>query len=54
MFLADEHPLAVRWRTGSGRSWFMPLTRGKPVGYDANLMAFKFTMWNTANFAMPN
>ena len=24
----------------------MPLTRGKPIGYDADLMAFKFTMWN--------
>jgi Protein of unknown function (DUF1488) len=27
-------------------SWFMPLTRGKAVGYDADLMAFKFTMRN--------
>ena len=24
----------------------MPLTRGVAVGYDADLMAFKFTMWN--------
>ena len=24
----------------------MPLTRGKAVGYDADLMAFKFTMMN--------
>ena len=24
----------------------MPLRRGKAVGYDADLMAFKFTMWN--------
>ena len=27
-------------------SWFMPLTRGKAVGYDSDLMAFKFTMRN--------
>ena len=27
-------------------SWFMPLTRGKAVGYDADLMTFKFTMRN--------
>jgi hypothetical protein len=25
---------------------FMPLTRGEAVGYDADLMAFEFTMWN--------
>src|SRR5262245_48168395 len=25
---------------------FVPLTRGKAVGYDADLMAFKFTMRN--------
>ena len=24
----------------------MPLTRGEAVGYDADLMAFEFTMWN--------
>jgi hypothetical protein len=24
----------------------MPLTRGGAVGYDADLMAFEFTMWN--------
>ena len=24
----------------------MPLTRGEAVGYDADLMVFKFTMWN--------
>jgi len=24
----------------------MPLTRGEAVGYDADLMAFKFTMMN--------
>jgi hypothetical protein len=32
------------------RDWkgtgFMPLTRGKAIGYDADLMAFKFTMRN--------
>jgi Protein of unknown function (DUF1488) len=24
----------------------MPLTRGEAVGYDSDLMAFEFTMWN--------
>ena len=33
----------------------MPLTRGEAVGYDANLMVFKFTMRNgAANCAMPD
>ena len=42
-----------RWRTHAVRSngpWkgsqFVPLTRGEAVGYDADLMAFKFTMRN--------
>src|SRR4051794_15259709 len=30
-------------RKGTG---FMPLTRGEAIGYDADLMAFKFTMRN--------
>ena len=34
--------LTSRWK-GAG---FMPLTRGEAVGYDADLMAFKFTMRN--------
>jgi hypothetical protein len=32
-----------RWEKGTG---FMPLRRGKAIGYDADLMAFKFTMRN--------
>ena len=32
-----------RWEKGTG---FMPLRTGKAVGYDADLMAFKFTMRN--------
>ena len=38
--------LAVRFDGPWKESWFMPLTQGKIVGYDADLMAFKFTMRN--------
>ena len=38
--------LAVRSNGPWKGSWFMPLTRGEAVGYDADLMAFKFTMRN--------
>ena len=36
-------PLPLGHWKGTG---FMPLTRGEAVGYDADLMAFKFTMRN--------
>src|SRR3954465_3508620 len=36
-------PPRGRWEKGTG---FMPLRRGKAIGYDADLMAFKFTMRN--------
>ena len=58
-FLAEPESVTVReatddsWRTHEVRSngpWrgsrFMPLTRGEAVGYDADLMAFGFTMKN--------
>ena len=38
--------LAVRSNGLSKGSCFMPLTLGRAVGYDADLMAFKFTMRN--------
>ena len=45
-FTPMASPLCGRFNGLVERSGFMPLTRAKAVGYDADLMVFKFTMRN--------
>jgi hypothetical protein len=49
------NPFRVRFDGSLEEIGFMPLTRGEALGYDAYMMAFKFTMRiGQPNCAMPN